>query len=144
VLLVPSGFVSPPLGPMIFEVVIPMLFYRLAPSRERLARALHAFAPEADENVLEITGAVFKYVKLEPEMPRNATREELAGFRAPTLVLAAERDIFFPAAHVIKRARDIIPNLTAAEVIEASPHMVSMSRLGYVNDRIRRFLKEAR
>ncbi len=144
VLLVPSGFVSPPLGPMIFEVVIPMLLYRLAPSRERLALALRAFAPEADENVLEITGAVFKHVKIEPEMPRNAMREELAGFRAPTLVLAAERDIFFPAARVIERARDIIPNLTAAEIIKESPHMVSVSRQGYVVDRIRQFLKETR
>ncbi len=126
---------------MIFKIVIPLLLYRLAPTHARLVNALRAFAPEADEHVLEITGAVFKHVKVEPEMPRNATREELAGFSAPTLVMAAERDVFFPAASVIPRAKQVIPNLIAAEVIPGSPHMISASCQGQVLERVRKFLR---
>ena len=143
VLLVPSGLISPSLGPMLFRIIIPMLLYNLAPSRERLVGALRAFAPDADENVLEITAAVFKHVKIEPEMPRDATREELAAFQSPTLVLAAERDVFFPGKAVVARAQQVIPNLVAAEVIEGSTHMIPIRYHAFIQDRIRTFLRDA-
>ncbi len=43
----------------------------------------------------EIIGDIFRFVKLEQGMPKLTTRDELAHFSAPTLIIAGEEDIFF-------------------------------------------------
>jgi len=99
---------------------------------------------DMDEITLDVIGSVFLHVKLETQMPRLATKEELMGSKAPTLVLAGEKDIFFPADKILPRAKEIIPNLIAAESLQESGHFPSMNTLYYINDRIRMFLKENR
>ncbi len=144
VVMIPSGLVSIPLRTMLFELLFPLMLYQLSPSRERLRRVLRPmFVDEPiSELVLETTEAVFKQVKIEPEMPRNVTRAELAHFTAPVLVLAAEKDRLFPARQVLTRARQVFQNLVAAEVIQASPHFIPERFLPRLNERIDRFLRE--
>ncbi|MBN1428037.1 MAG: alpha/beta hydrolase [Anaerolineae bacterium] len=144
-LIVPSGIVSIPPRTMLFELVM-LVAYRLAPKRKRIARIVEPmFVDEAIPNsILETTELVFQHVKIETEMPRNVTKEELAGFTAPTLVLAAEKDRLFPARQVITRAQQVFPNLVAAEIIPGSPHFVSPSYLPTLNRRIDEFLTETR
>jgi hypothetical protein len=83
--MIPSGLVSIPPRTMFFELLIPLMIYQLAPSRERLICILRPmFVDEPiSETVLETTEAVFKYVNIEPEMPRNVIRSELSRFTAP-------------------------------------------------------------
>ena len=95
-----------------------------------------------DEEVSEITEAVFRWVHIEPEMPRNVRREELINFKAPTLVMAAEKDGLFPADKVVKRAREVFPNLVAAEVIPGATHYLPPRYHAYLNERFERFLQE--
>lgn len=142
VVMIPSGLVSIPLRTMLFELLIPLMLYQLAPSRERLIRIIRPmFVDEPiDEMVLETTEAVFEYVNIEPEMPRNVTRAELARFTAPVLVLAAEKDRLFPARQVLARAPQVFQNLVAAEVIKDSPHFIPDRFLQALNERIDRFL----
>ncbi|MFZ6028494.1 MAG: alpha/beta fold hydrolase [Chloroflexota bacterium] len=145
VLLVPSGIVSIPLRTMLLELLVPLMFYNLAPSRKRLAQVMRPMfvGDPIPADVLETTELVFRHVKIEPEMPRNVTKEELAAFEAPVLVLAAEKDRLFPARLVVPRARQIFTNLTAAEVIPGSPHFISPSYLPTLNQRVDRFLQNA-
>ena len=140
VLVVPAGFVTPPILPMAFRLVLPMLLYRIAPSRERLVRALRPIAEEVDEQLLQVTGAVFRHVRIEPEMPRTASSQELADFRAPTLVLAAGEDMLFPGEAVVSKARQVIPNLVAAEVLEGSTHSPPGRYHEHIIQHIREFL----
>lgn len=100
------------------------------------------FTGEIDEMTKQVTGAVFRYVKLETKMPRWANKKELIKYKSPTIILAGEKDIFFPAQRVITRAKEIIPNLVAAESISDLGHIPSMNMLNYINDRIIRFIKE--
>jgi pimeloyl-ACP methyl ester carboxylesterase len=95
-----------------------------------------------DEELIEITEAVFRNLRIESEMPRNVTREELIPFKAPVLVLAAERDGLFPAAKVVKRAREVFPNLVAAEVMPGATHYLPARYHAELNERIERFLRE--
>ena len=142
VVIIPSGLVSIPWRTMLFDLLIPLIFYQLAPSRERLIRILRPmFVGEPiAEDVLEITDAVFKHVQVETEMPRNVTKQELAHFTAPVLVLAAENDRLFPAPRVLACAPQIFQNLVAAEVIPGSPHFIPERHLPALNERIDRFL----
>lgn len=145
VVMIPSGLVSIPWRTMLFELLLPLMAYRLAPSRERLLRVLYPMFLEnpIPENVLEIAAAVFEHVRIEPEMPRNVTREELAAFHAPVLVLAAENDRLFQARKVVARAEEVFQNLVAAEIISDSPHFIPERFLQAVNARIDKFLTES-
>jgi pimeloyl-ACP methyl ester carboxylesterase len=124
VLVVPSGFIQPPVLPMLFKIVVPMLFYQVSKSRYWLVRSLSAMYPTPAENVLEITGCVYENLHIEPEMPRSVTRQDLDRFIAPTLVIAAGKDTLFPGQAVLKRAREVIPNLSAAEILPESSHFI--------------------
>jgi len=130
---------------MLFDLLLPLMAYRLAPSRERLLRVLHPLFLDdpIPKDVIEITEAVFEHVHIEPEMPRNVTREELAAFNAPVLVLAAENDRLFPARKVVARAERVFQNLVAAETIPDCPHYIPDRFLPTVNERIDKFLTES-
>jgi pimeloyl-ACP methyl ester carboxylesterase len=142
IMIIPSGLVSIPWRTMLFDLLIPLMLYQLTPSRERLIRILRPmFVGEPiAEDVLEITEAVFRHVQVEAEMPRNVTKDELACFTAPVLVLAAEKDRLFPAKLVLARAPQVFQNLVAAEVIPDSPHFIPERHLLALNERIDRFL----
>ena len=144
VVLIPSGLVSIPWWTMLFELLLPLVVYRLAPNRERLLRVLRPMFLEnpIPADVIEITEAVFEHVYIEPEMPRNVTREEMTAFNAPALVIAAENDHLFPAPKVVSRAERVFQNLVAAEIISGSPHYIPDRFLPAVNARIDKFLTE--
>ncbi len=143
VLFIPSGLVSIPFSTMVYMLVW-LGLYHLAPTPERLKRLLWPMFKEEpiDDQVLEITQAVFRHVRIEADMPRNVRRKELACFQAPTLVIAAEKDSLFPADQVVRRAREVFPNLAAAEIIPGATHYLPARYHAYLNERCERFLKE--
>jgi pimeloyl-ACP methyl ester carboxylesterase len=144
VLVSPSGLVRGSLPRMLGEVALPMVMYRLSPGEGRLRRAVRPLLSEEDDLLERQIGAVYRHVKLDPDLPRKATGAELARFDSPTMVFAAENDVFFPGEAVIKRAREIIPNLASAELLRGCRHIPSRRALARVNEEIERFLGEAR
>ncbi len=74
--------------------------------------------------------------------PRKATTEELEDFGSPTLVFAAENDIFFPGEAVIERAKEVIPNLVSTELLENCRHIPSGEAFALINEKARQFLQE--
>ena len=141
-LVSPAGIAAGPIWPMIRETALPMLLYRARPSRERLLRAARPILTDLEEPYVRQLGLVYKHVKLDRQLPRAATGEELAGYESPTLLFSAENDLFFPAAGVIPRAREIIPNLEA-EALPDDHHVPSKRTFARLNDRIAAFLNPA-
>jgi pimeloyl-ACP methyl ester carboxylesterase len=140
VLVSPAGIAAGPIWPMLKDGVRPMLVYRAFPSRERLLRAACPILTETEEPYVRQLGLVYRHVKLDRGLPRAATGEELAGYAAPTLLFAAENDLFFPAEKVIPRAEGIIPNLQT-ETLPASRHVPSRQAFARINGRAAAFLK---
>jgi pimeloyl-ACP methyl ester carboxylesterase len=95
-----------------------------------------------DKALQETTEAVFRLMHIEPEMPRNVRPEELVNFKAPTLVIAAEKDSLFPGEAVVRRAKEVFPNLVCAEVIPGATHYLPPRYHAYLNERIMQFLQE--
>lgn len=128
--VVPSGIANCSLLQLMVKLGLPMIKYRLLPGRENLISAIEPMtnSKEIDKGTLEMVEAVFKHVKVKTEMPRNATKKELENFLAPTLVIAAENDLLFPGQTVIKRAKEIFPNLIKAELLNKSPHLFFQSK----------------
>ena len=141
-LFVPSGIVSVPFVSMVFRVGLPYLVYTLFPSRKRMYRAIRWMGSDIEDDVLELIEAVFQHVRVEPEMPRPVTKEELVKFTAPTLVIAAENDVMFPGDAVKKRAIEIFTNLIDVECLLGGTHYSTKSDLEYVNKRIMEFFDE--
>jgi pimeloyl-ACP methyl ester carboxylesterase len=144
-LVVPSGLATGSALRMLREIVLPALLYRLRPSRNRLLRAVQPMFTEPaatlDADLLALIDAVFRSVRLERSFPRNATAAELAGFTAPTLLIAAEDDLFFPPEAVVPAARSVIPNLEGTLVLNGESHFPSPRGREAIVDRIRAFLE---
>lgn len=138
VLVSPAGVAAGPVWPMLREVALPMLLYRASPSRERLLRAARPILTEIDEPYVRQLGLVYRHVKLDRQLPRQATKEELSGYESPTLLFAARDDLFFPAERVIPLAQEIIPNLEAETL--PGRHVPSQETFVRINDRAAAFL----
>jgi len=143
-LFVPSGIVAVPFTSMMFKIVLPYLLYLGFPSRRRLYRAVQWMGSDIDEDLLQLVKAVFQHVRVEAEMPRTVTKAELENFVAPTLVIAAEKDVMFPGKAVINRAKEIFSNLTVVECLKGGTHYSSQPDLDYVCERIAEFLGTTR
>lgn len=141
-LVCPAGLASGPLLQMLVRVVIPMLLYRWKPSEERLLRAARPILTEPGEEGLALRqlGAIYRHLRLDTGLPRRATREELAAFGGPVAVFASGDDVFFPAAAVLSRAREVFPNLGLAERLEDCLHIPSTPGFKRVNEQILEFL----
>ena len=140
VLVSPSAIASGPVARMLLEVGIPMLLYSRRPTRERLLAAAKPLMTEPDERAIRQLGVVYRDVRLDADLPRTASAEELEGFVEPVALFASENDVFFPARSVLPRARQIFPNLAHAECLEGCRHIPSRAAFEHVNERIRGFL----
>jgi len=134
VLVSPAGIAVGPIWPMVRETALPMLLYRAFPNRERLLRAARPLLTGPEEPYVRQLGLVYRHVKLDRELPRAATGEELARYEAPTLLFAAENDLFFPAERVVPRAAQIIRNLET-ETLAGNRHVPSREAFARINER---------
>ena len=142
VLFIPSGFVSMPARVMWGGFILPLIRYTLAPNDrnlEGLLRPIFGKYP-VDPEVVESSRMTFQHVRIEPNMPKNVSRQELERCRAPVLVLPGESDLLFPAQDVIRRAKEVIPNLAAAEAIPDTPHYLTPPAREWLCARVERFV----
>ena len=143
VLHVPSGIAHGPILPMITKLMIPWILYMISPNRKRLIKAFAPMVTEDNKDFLDFSDIMLRTYIMEMRGPREISKDELKDFKAPTLVIAAKDDIFFPADKVIPKAKIIFQNLVKTEYIEGS-HLSSKKTLVHVNDEIIEFLMEYR
>jgi len=115
--------------------------YPLFPKQDRLINALQCMMTEINEDFLEFCDVILRDYKMELRGPKEFTKKELKNFKAPTFVISARDDVFFPADKVIPKAKAIIPNLTKTEYIDGG-HLSSKKTLEHVNREIINFLNE--
>jgi pimeloyl-ACP methyl ester carboxylesterase len=89
-----------------------MAVYRTTGSRAALARLLDSLLTAPDQQLEDYLAAAFLHHKLDMGIPPLATPEALAGFRRPTLVIAASDDVTAPGAALLARARELFPQAT--------------------------------
>ena len=75
---------------------------------------------------------------VETGMPSNVSGKLMQRCKAPTLVMAAEKDCLFPGERLIRRAQEIIPNCTTY-LIKGRGHLHYMT--DEEKEMIRTFLK---
>lgn len=137
-LIAPAGLLKPSIWPLIDQLAVPMLRYRLSPTRANLSAAvapLHSDQPS--ELMLDTHAAVFRHLRLAHRMPGPIADGALAGFNRPALVVGAERDPLFPGEALLARARQLMPQ-AETRLLPGSRHFPSAHDL----DEIARWLDD--
>lgn len=142
-LMVPAGIVAPRMVTLLARLAVPTMAWRLSRSPGRLRSVARTLFTEPPAGLwLEALEAILEHVDIERRMPRSATREDLAGYAGPTLVIGCGDDPLFPGHAVVKRAAAAIPGRVDTLVLEGERHVPSLAAMERANARIRAFLSE--
>jgi pimeloyl-ACP methyl ester carboxylesterase len=144
-LVVPAGF-GTPLSVDLLRIVLPSLAYRLTGQQWLLDRALAPMFTQSisavDEIVVETVGRALRTGDLRAEFPGPDEPAELASFEAPTLVITAEHDPFFPGERTCEQAERYLSSMTTCLMLTEERHFLSPEGQGHTVERIRPFLAE--
>jgi pimeloyl-ACP methyl ester carboxylesterase len=140
-LMAPAGLTRVPFLGTALKFFIPCLLYRCFPSRERLMGTVQALAGEPDDYSLRVFDATLRHLKLNVTPPGPFDKKTLEHFKAPTLLLLANSDLFIPLEPARRRAQELLPSLTIVEVFEGL-HIPPKSTWQANAERIRIFLNE--
>ncbi|WP_027216752.1 alpha/beta fold hydrolase [Butyrivibrio fibrisolvens] len=104
-LLVPSGIAHGAVLPMLGKMVVPFMKYYFSPSGKTLDAVIESIGGKGDPVWREFFDIMMSSYKMEMRPPREYKKREMISFKAPLLIIASEKDIFFPAGRVFRRAR---------------------------------------
>ena len=142
VLVSPAGIKIGSKLRMIKDILIPLILFKRTSSRAQLKRITGVMSDnsmkETDEQII---GDVFKYLKLEQEMPKLTEKSELRNYHSPTLVIAGKKDVFFPERKLNRTAKEIIPNLIQFQALDMG-HFPSQEHLKEINSDIKKILRK--
>ncbi|MBA3539208.1 MAG: alpha/beta hydrolase, partial [Deltaproteobacteria bacterium] len=142
VLLVPAGMVKGPAWAGLTKMGIPMMLYRMFPSKKRLQKFVKNLLTTTDDDWAPYLGDAFRSFNLDMRVPALATPDELARLTAPTLVIGADGDLSFPGGDLLARAPELFPTLADTELIENCLHCPPTTDAfrSWLSDRVSRFL----
>ncbi|MFC4322556.1 alpha/beta fold hydrolase [Litchfieldia salsa] len=142
ILVSPAGICLGSKLKMINDILVPLVLFNLTSSEKSLNRIAGNMSVNSMKEIDKaIIGDVFKHVSLEQDMPKLTEKQELTNYKSPTLVIAGQDDVFFPASKINKKAKDIISNLTGLKIYDMG-HFPSEGDLVLMNNEIQTFLKE--
>ena len=112
VLYVPSGIKN---APMIrsANMMLPMILYWITKKDRWLKQCMMPMAVTEDnitDDIYQTAKLSIENAKIKTAMPSDVSAQLMRQCKAPTLVMAAEKDCLFPGPGVIERAKQIIPN----------------------------------
>lgn len=106
-LLVPSGIAHGSILPMLGKMVVPFMKYYFSPSGKTLDAVIESMGGKGDSIWREFFDIMMSSYKMEMRPPREYKKREMISFKAPLLIIASEKDIFFPAGIVFNKAGKI-------------------------------------
>lgn len=140
-LYVPSGIKNAPAINSI-SMLFPMIMYWITKKDKWFIKTIMPIAITEDnisDDMYETAKLSITYSKVKTGMPSNVSGKLMQKCKAPTLVMAAEKDCLFPGEGVIRRAQEIIPNCTTY-LIKGRGHLHYMT--ADEKEMIRTFLKK--
>ena len=121
-LLVPAGIVNGHALQGITRMLVPLMLWRMFPSPERFKKFARNFLTTLDDDWLPYFVDAFRSFHMDVGIPKLATPEELAAFKAPMLLICGDQDVSFPRDKLVRRARELFPSLAGTEVIPNCKH----------------------
>lgn len=104
ILVSPAGIRLGSKVKMIKEILLPLFLFKATADEKHIASITGIMSDhqmkKADQQII---ADIFRYVKLEQEMPKLSEKKELMQYHAPTLVIAGKKDIFSRKAACAKQ-----------------------------------------
>jgi pimeloyl-ACP methyl ester carboxylesterase len=142
ILFAPAGLILGSKLKMIRDILIPLLLFKRNRSEKQLKRISDVMSDgKMKDDDAKIIGEIFQSVKLERDMPKLTTGEELRDFTAPTMIIAGEKDVFFPGQALLKKAKKIIPGLKSSHLYPIG-HFSAEEELIQINQEMSSFLEK--
>jgi len=123
---VPTGFVRASMFDNLVKfgpALIKFLIKRSDNNIRDILRPLFPHAERLTKDEMAMFRLIFTGINLSTSMPRVIKKDELTNFTAPVLIIAGEKDVMCPAARVLKRASEVLPNLKKGVMLKGAPHM---------------------
>lgn len=139
-LLVPSGIAHGSILPMLRRIVLPFMKYYFRPSEKTLDEVLASMGGKGDPVWREFFDIMMSSYKMEMRPPREYKKQEMILFHAPLLIIASEKDIFFPAGRVFGKAGKIFAGPVTMVEID-SKHLPSDETMVAVCKRTKEFFE---
>ena len=95
------------------SMMFPMIMYWITKKDKWLKKCILPMAISEEnitDDIYQTAKLSIDYAKVKTAMPSNVNEKRMKKCKAPTLVMAAEKDCLFPGEGVIARAEKIIPN----------------------------------
>lgn len=128
VLYVPSGIKNASAINSI-SMMIPMIIYCITHKESWLKKCMLPMAVTEDnitEDIYKTAKCSIDFCRIKSGMPSDVPPKYIKKCKAPTLVMAAEKDCLFPAKRVIPQAEKIITNCTTYLITDRG-HMNNLS-----------------
>ena len=91
--------------------------YYFSPSGKTLDAVIESMGGKGDSIWREFFDIMMSSYKMEMRPPREYKKREMISFKAPLLIIASEKDIFFPAGRVFNKAGKIFAGpVTTVEI----------------------------
>ena len=107
------------------SMMFPMIMYWITGGDHWLKKTMLPMAVTEEnitDDIYETAKLSIDHAKVKTAMPTNVSAAKMAKCKAPTLVMAAEKDCLFPGPGVLKRAAEIIPDCKTY-LLEGRGHM---------------------
>ncbi|HEY9576565.1 MAG TPA: alpha/beta hydrolase [Pseudobacillus sp.] len=97
ILVVPAGISPFSKWWTVKKMLLPFTLYQLNDSTKQIEAVADAMSAGKMKTIdREIIATIFQHVKLEHDLPKLTTKQELQNYHAPTMVIAGMQDVFFP------------------------------------------------
>ncbi|MDC0230465.1 alpha/beta hydrolase [Aureispira] len=93
-LVVPGSIVAPPKLKLIFQLLLPLLLYKIFGGTKRLLRTITPIAISPSNLSISIMEAAFNHLKMASLLPVQKIGS-LRTFNASVLIIGADKDVFF-------------------------------------------------
>lgn len=141
ILVSPAGIRLGSKVKMMKEILLPLLLFKATSVETHLDSITGIMSDHQMKKVdQQIIADIFRYVRLEQEMPKLTQKQELLNYQAPTLMIAGKKDVFFPESCLREAAKEIIPNLIDFRAYEMG-HFPAEQQVVTLNSEINQFLE---
>lgn len=142
ILIVPAGIVDGNIGRLLRKVTLPMLGFLITESEKSLQRFMDAFFTSINKEDISFIRSILLGTRQDHRKPPLVNKKELEHFEAPTYIMVADNDIFFPANKVLKKSKAIFKNLKESHVLRNSKHVPSENAYSEIELKISNWLNQ--
>lgn len=124
-LMVPGSIVRSPVLAGLFGLALPMLRYKLRPTKTNLRRAFRRLLTDPDDYWLDYLGDAVRHWRVDFTAPPLVSAKDVGSFTQPVYAIAADGDLSFPGPALLARAEKLFPNLVGTHLLQNSRHSPS-------------------